>query len=50
MSESREHKKRYYQRMAFIAEFEKWLAQEPPMFPRFWRWWKWRDSRPKLEK
>lgn len=47
MSERQEHKRRYIQRLEFIADFEKWLAQEPPMLPRFWRWKKWRDSRPK---
>lgn len=47
MSERQEHKRRYIQRLEFIADFEKWLAQEPPMLPRFWRWKKWRDRRPK---
>lgn len=46
MSERREHKRRYNQRLEYIANFEKWLKREPPMLPFFWRWRKWRDSRP----
>lgn len=46
MSESREHKRRYNKRLEFIAEFEKWLAKEPPMLPFFWRFRKWKDARP----
>lgn len=45
MSESREHKRRYNMRLEYIAEFEKWLAKEPPII-MFWKWRKWRDSRP----
>ena len=37
MSESREKKARYNQRLQYIAEFNKWLDAEPPrMF--FIRW------------
>lgn len=45
MSESREHKRRYNRRLEYIADFEKWIAQEPPMWA-FWKWKKWRDARP----
>lgn len=45
MSESREHKRRYNLRLQYIADFEKWLAAEPPLW-RFIRWRKWRDCRP----
>lgn len=46
MSERQAHKRRYNQKLEFIAAFEKWLENEPPMFPRFWRWKKWKDSCP----
>lgn len=46
MSESREHKRRYNKRLEFIAHFEDWLEDEPPMLPFFWRWRKWLDRRP----
>lgn len=45
MSESREHKRRYNLRLEYIANFEKWMKQEPPMW-KFWSWRKWRDSKP----
>ena len=31
MSESREHKRRYNQRLEYIAHFTEWLEKEPPM-------------------
>ena len=41
MSESREHKRRYNQRLEYIAHFQKWLNDEPPMWRvRKWRRWK----------
>lgn len=48
MSESQEHKRRYNQRLQFIAAFEKWLAEEPPMF-RIFAWWRWKRLRPTWE-
>ncbi len=48
MSESREKKLRYYQRIQYIREFEKWLASEPPMI-LFWAWRKWLKNRPVLK-
>lgn len=48
MSESREKKRRYYQRMAYIREFEHWLSVEPPMI-LFWKWRRWLKERPMLE-
>lgn len=45
MSESREHKRRYNQRLQYIAEFNKWLAAEPPML-RLISWAKWKKLRP----
>lgn len=47
MSAKRERKRRYNMRLEFIAEFEEWLAAEPPMI-QFWRWKKWLDSRPMM--
>lgn len=45
MSESREHKRRYNQRLQYIADFSKWLESEPPMF-RLISWAKWKKRRP----
>lgn len=45
MSESKEHKKRYNQRLAYIARFNKWLEAEPSMI-RFIKWRRWKNSRP----
>lgn len=45
MSERKEKKRRYNQRLEFIAAFEKWLLSEPPMW-KFWRWRRWRNMRP----
>ena len=45
MSESREHKRRYNQRLRYIAEFSKWLDAEPPMV-RIFAWWRWKKRRP----
>lgn len=45
MSESREHKRRYNQRLEYIAQFTKWLEKEPPMV-LFWKWKKWKNERP----
>lgn len=45
MSESREHKRRYNQRLQYIADFNKWLEAEPPML-RLISWAKWKKLRP----
>ena len=45
MSESKEHKKRYNQKLEYIAKFEKWLDNEPPII-RFFAWHKWKKQRP----
>lgn len=45
MSESREHKRRYNQRLEFISKFEKWANSEPSMF-NFIAWRKWLKNRP----
>lgn len=48
MSARREHKRRYNQRLKYIARFEQWLALEPPMW-RLLRWRRWKENRPKKE-
>ena len=48
MSESKEHKNRYNQKLQFIAEFEKWLGNEPPMI-LFIRWKRWKKNKPILK-
>jgi hypothetical protein len=45
MNEKKEKRKRYNQKLEFIARFNKWLESEPPMI-LFWRWRKWKKSRP----
>ena len=45
MSESREHKKRFYIKMRYVEEFENWLASEPPLIS-FVKWWRWKKERP----
>lgn len=45
MSEKREHRRRYNLRLEYIAHFEDWLNNEPPMI-LFWRWKKWKKERP----
>lgn len=45
MSERQEKKARYNQRLVFIAEFEKWLQLEPPVW-MFISWRRWLRSRP----
>lgn len=48
MSESREHKTRYNQKLQYIAAFEKWIKSEPSMILIF-SWWNWKRNRPKRE-
>lgn len=49
MSESREHKRRYNQKLQFIATFEKWLSEEPNML-HFFKWRKWKKDKPTFGK
>lgn len=45
MSEKRMKRRRYNQRLEYIARFDLWLNNEPPMW-RFWKWRKWKARRP----
>lgn len=44
MGEKQEHRKRYNLRLMWIADYEKWLNKEPPMW-RVFQWHKWKRSR-----
>ena len=48
MNAGMEHKKRYYERVRYVAEFEKWLQREPSMF-RVIAWHRWKKQRPILK-
>lgn len=48
MSEKREKKRRYNERLEYIAHFNKWLSAEPPMW-RFITWRKWLREKPVWE-
>lgn len=48
MSEKREKKRRYNEKMAFIKAFEAWLDKEPPMI-RILKWRKWKKEKPVYE-
>jgi len=45
MSERQEHKRRYNQRLEYIAAYDKWLMQEPPIY-RLARWHRWKNNKP----
>ena len=45
MSESREHRRRYNLRLQYIAEYNKWLEQEPSPL-RLISWRRWKRQRP----
>lgn len=45
MSERQEHKRRYNQRLQYIAEVYKWLETEPPIY-MYLKWKKWQKRRP----
>lgn len=45
MSERQEKKRRYNQRLQYIADFTKWLESEPPMI-RIITWRRWKKRRP----
>ena len=45
MSERQEKKRRYNLRLMWIADFDKWLSAEPPMW-RVFAWRRWKRERP----
>ena len=45
MSEKQEHRKRYNLRLMYLADFEKWLNREPPIY-RVIAWHRWKKNRP----
>ena len=45
MSERQEKKRRYNQKLEYIARFENWLEAEPPML-NFIAWVRWKKRRP----
>lgn len=47
MSQSREKKRRYNQKLEYNHCFEQWLAEEPPKI-LFLRWRKWKQRKPVL--
>ena len=47
MSQSREKKRRYNQKLEFNLRFESWLKEELPKI-LFWRWKKWKTRQPVL--
>ena len=49
MSEKREKRRRYNQRLGYIADFNKWLYAEPPIV-RLISWHRWKKSRPIFKK
>ena len=46
MSERQEKKRRYNQNLEYIADFNRWLNEEPPVL-RFISWHNWKKIRPK---
>lgn len=48
MSEKQQRKRRYNQKLTYIAAFEKWLAQEPPRI-FFWKWIRWKREKPMMQ-
>lgn len=46
MSERQEKKRRYNQNLEYIADFNRWLNEEPQIL-RFVSWHKWKKTRPK---
>ena len=48
MNEKQEKKRRYNQKLEYIADFNRWLNEEPPIL-RFISWHRWKKSRPKKE-
>jgi hypothetical protein len=48
MSEKQEKRKRFNQRMEYVAQFNAWLMKEPPMW-KFRAWLHWKKTRPVME-
>ena len=48
MSEKQEKKRRYNQRLEYIADFNKWLDAEPAILKPI-AWHRWKKSRPILK-
>ena len=48
MSEKREKKRRYNQNLEYIADFNRWLNEEPPIL-RFVSWHNWKKPDQKGE-
>ena len=46
MSERQEKKRRYNQNLEYIADFNRWLNEEPPIL-KFISWHNWKKARPK---
>lgn len=49
MSQKQHKKRRYNEKLAYIAELDRWKAAEPPIF-RFFAWRRWLKNRPVYEK
>lgn len=45
MNAKQAKKMRHNEKLAYIAAFEKWLAQEPPKW-KIWAWKRWKSERP----
>lgn len=48
MSEKQEKRRRFNERMEYVAEFNAWLRKEPPMW-KLLSWWRWKKTRPIME-
>lgn len=48
MSESKERKRRYNEKLALVAAYELWVLNEPPKW-KLISHMKWRKKRPKIE-
>ena len=46
MNEKKERRKRYNEKLQYIAEMEKWFREEPKMI-NIIKWHKWKIRRPK---
>ena len=49
MSEKQEKRRRYNQRLEYIANFTKWLDKEPSIL-RLVSWHRWKKARPVFER
>jgi len=48
MSERQEKKRRFNQKMEYVAQFNAWLMKEPPMW-KLRAWLHWKKTRPVME-